>query len=66
VADALLHEYQLGNVAVPPVDAGQFRTLLLAVATTPIYLLPSTPGGSTPAGLFGGFMGGPVRYVHNG
>jgi hypothetical protein len=66
VADALLHEYQLGNVAVPSVNAGQFQTLLLAVATTPIYLLPSTPGGSTPAGLFGGFMGGPVRYVHNG
>lgn len=66
VADALLHEYQRGKVAVPPVDAGQFQTLMLAVATTPSYLLPSTPGGGTPAGLFGGLLGGPVRYVHNG
>jgi hypothetical protein len=66
VADALLGQYQAGDVAVPAVDAGTFRTLMLAVATTPTYLLPSTPGGGTPAGLFGGFLGGPVRYVHNG
>jgi len=66
VADALLHQYQVGVSGVPAVDAGQFQTLMLAVATSPTYLLPSTPGGSTPAGLFGGFLGGPVRYVHNG
>jgi len=35
VADALLSQYQAGDVAVPAVDAGTFRTLMLAVATTP-------------------------------
>jgi hypothetical protein len=66
VADSLLHQYQVGAAGVPTVDAGAFSTLVLAVATTPLYLFPSTPGGSTPAGLFAGFLGGPVRYVHNG
>ena len=66
VADSLLHQYQVGAAGVPTVDAAAFSTLVLAVQTTPLYLLPSTPGGSTPAGLFAGFLGGPVRYVHNG
>jgi len=66
VADALLSQYQAGDVAVPVVDAGAFRTLMLAVAMSPTYLLPASPGGGTPAGLFGGFLGGAVRYVHNG
>ena len=66
VADALLHQYQVGVAGVPPVDAGQFQTLVLAVATTPTYLIPTSLGGSTPAGLFGGILGGPVRYVHDG
>jgi hypothetical protein len=66
VADALLRQYQVGVSGPPAVDAGQFQTLLLAVATTPTYLIPASPGAGTPAGLFGGILGGPVRYVHNG
>lgn len=66
VADALLSQYQAGVVPVPTVDAGAFRTLMLAVATNPTYLIPTSLTSGTPAGLFGGFLGGPVRYVHNG
>ena len=66
VADALLSQYQAGIAGVPAVQAGQFQTLMLAVALDPTYLIPASPGAGTPAGLFGGFLGGPVRYVHNG
>jgi hypothetical protein len=66
VADALLGQYQVGVSGVPAVDAGQFQTLMLAVATTPTYLIPASPGAGTPAGLFGGILGGSVRYVHDG
>ena len=66
VADALLSQYQAGVAGVPAVQAGQFQTLMLAVALDPTYLIPASPGAGTPAGLFGGFLGGPVRYVHNG
>jgi len=66
VADALLGQYQVGVLGVPAVDAGAFQTLMLAVATSPTYLLPTSLTSGTPAGLFGGFFGGPVRYVHDG
>jgi hypothetical protein len=66
VADALLSQYQAGVAGVPAVDAGQFQTLMLAVATDPTYLIPTSLTSGTPAGLFGGFFGGPVRYVHDG
>jgi hypothetical protein len=45
---------------------GRYRTLMLAVALAPTYLIPSSLTSGTPAGLFGGLLGGPVRYVHNG
>jgi hypothetical protein len=66
VADALLSQYQAGVSGVPAVQAGQFQTLMLAVATSPTYLIPTSLTSGTPAGLFGGFLGGPVRYVHDG
>jgi hypothetical protein len=66
IADALLGQYQVGVSAPPAVDAGAFRTLMLAVALDPTYLIPTSLTSGTPAGLFGGLLGGPVRYVHNG
>jgi len=42
---------------VPAVQAGQFQTLMLAVALDPTYLIPASPWGRHAGGLFGGFFG---------
>jgi hypothetical protein len=32
----------------------------------PTYLLPAPGSTQTPAGLFGGILGGPTSYLHDG
>jgi hypothetical protein len=58
VARGLLHQYQLGDVAIPTVDDTAFKTLVLAVATDPYYF-------SKTAGLIHWFTGD-NRYTHDG
>jgi len=68
VVDALLHQYAVGVAGIPVVNAGAFRTLVIAVQLSPTYLIPDpdSPMSGTPAGLFGGFFGGPTSYTHDG
>ena len=58
VARKLLHQYQLGNVALPRVDNTAFKTLVLAVAMHPTYLTDT-------AGLIHWFTGA-SHYTHDG
>ena len=58
VAGKLLHQYQLGDVAIPKVDDTAFKTLVLAVATNSYYF-------SRTAGLIRWFRG-KNRYQHDG
>jgi hypothetical protein len=58
VARRLLHQYQLGDVAIPTVDDTAFKTLVLAVAIDPTYLTGT-------AGLIHWFTGN-NRYTHDG
>jgi hypothetical protein len=66
VVDKLLHQYQVGVAGIPVADVGAFRSLVLGVALDPTYLFPDTLTSGTPAGLFGGFLGGPTSYTHDG
>ncbi len=66
IANAVLRRYAVGAAGIPVVDAGEFRTLALTVSLRPTYFLPTKLGDSTPAGLFGGILGGPTQYIHNG
>ena len=58
VAGGLLHQYQLGNVAIPKVDDTAFKTLVLAVALDSYYF-------SRTAGIIRWFRG-KSRYKHDG
>jgi hypothetical protein len=58
VADGLLHQYQVGDVAIPKVDETTWRGLVLAVAMNPTYFTKT-------AGLVHWF-GGADRYTHDG
>jgi hypothetical protein len=58
VAGGLLHQYQLGDVAIPKVDDTAFKTLILAVATDSYYF-------SRTAGIIRWFRG-KNRYQHDG
>lgn len=66
VVDALLHQYQVGVAGIPSVNTDAFRSLVLGVALSPTYLFPDTLTSGTPAGLFGGLLGGPTSYTHDG
>jgi hypothetical protein len=66
LVDALLRQYAVGVSGIPVVDAGAFRALVLAVMIDPTYLIPDKLTSGTPAGLFGGFLGGPTSYTHDG
>jgi hypothetical protein len=58
VAGGLLHQYQLGDVAIPKVDDTAFKTLVLAVATDSYYF-------SRTAGMIRWFRGRD-HYKHDG
>jgi hypothetical protein len=66
VADTLLHQYAQGDTPVPPVGVREWQTLVLAVKLNPTYLFPAPGQTDTPAGLFGGVLGGPTSYSHDG
>jgi hypothetical protein len=66
VADGLLHQYAKGDTPVPTVGTDEWHALVLAVMLNPTYLLPPPGSTQTPAGLFGGVLGGPTSYTHDG
>jgi hypothetical protein len=66
VADGLLRQYAKGDIPVPTVSDTEWRVLVLAVMLNPTYLLPAPGSTQTPAGLFGGILGGPTAYAHDG
>ena len=59
MAGELLHQYQLGGAAVPKVDDTDFKTVVLAVATSPFYFLGT-------AGLIHWLSGKDNRYDNDG
>lgn len=66
VADGLLRQYAKGDVPVPTVGEKEWLGLVLAVMLNPTYLFPAPGSTQTPAGLFGGVLGGPTSYSHDG
>jgi hypothetical protein len=66
VADGLLRQYAKGDIPVPTVSEKEWHVLVLAVMLNPTYLLPAPGSTQTPAGLFGGVLGGPTSYTHDG
>jgi hypothetical protein len=66
VADGLLRQYAKGDTPVPTVGEKEWHGLVLAVMLNPTYLLPAPGSTQTPAGLFGGILGGPTAYTHDG
>jgi hypothetical protein len=66
VADGLLRQYAKGDVPVPTVSEKEWQVLVLAVMLNPTYLFPAPGSTQTPAGLFGGILGGPTSYTHDG
>jgi hypothetical protein len=66
VADGLLRQYARGDVPVPSVSEREWHELVLAVMLNPTYLFPAKDSTETPAGLFGGILGGPTAYTHDG
>jgi hypothetical protein len=59
VAGGLLQQYQRGGAAVPRVDDTDFKTVVLAVATSPFYFLGT-------AGLIHWLSGKDNRYDNDG
>ena len=59
VAGGLLHQYQLGDVAIPKVDDTDFKAVVLAVATSPAYFTHT-------AGLIRWLSGKDDRYNNDG
>jgi hypothetical protein len=65
VADGLPRQYAKGDTPVPTVGIKEWQTLVLAVKLNPTYLLPAPGSTDTPAGLFGGVLGGSTNYTHD-
>jgi hypothetical protein len=59
VAGKLLHQYQVGDVAVPKVDDSDFQAVVLAVLTSPAYFTHT-------AGLIRWLIGKDDRYINDG
>jgi hypothetical protein len=66
VADGVLHHYAIGDTPVPTLSLKEWHALVFAVMLNPTYLLPAPGSTQTPAGLFGGILGGPTSYLHDG
>jgi hypothetical protein len=66
VANGLLHQYARGDTPVPTLGENEWRALLFAVMVNPTYLLPAPGSTDAPARLFGGLLGGPKGYSHDG